>query len=261
MNQRAGRAWHVNQDENSGVAASCPPGCTAGFSPRVTRYSLNEPAATAATPSAKGGCSSIPSTRIRRERRRSCCLCRSTCRLRTCSPRRQRRYGRIWSAGSEQRHSIRLSARHSAIDVSTVQWPGSISNGPPPTMSLIGSKLPGGAELERRAQRIPRREAEQTAPVTVARRQVRLHEDSPSPSLRGTRSPTRGPRKLRESRESRCAPVPAVRSGRTGRAGSDGRPVTARMWWRQAARTSRSFRAAGQLGFSSLWLGSWPPCS
>ena len=34
-------------------------------------------------------------------------------------------------------------ARHSAIDVSSVHWPARSPNGPPPTMSSIGSNEPG----------------------------------------------------------------------------------------------------------------------
>ena len=49
-----------------------------------------------------------------------------------------------WSFGSNLRHSIRLSARQRAMDVSSDHWPGSRVNGPPPVMSLTGSNVPGG---------------------------------------------------------------------------------------------------------------------
>ena len=46
--------------------------------------------------------------------------------------------------GSKARRSTSDSARHSAIDVSSVHAPGGNANGPPPTMSRTGSKVPGG---------------------------------------------------------------------------------------------------------------------
>src|SRR3954452_5115185 len=37
-----------------------------------------------------------------------------------------------------------LSARHSAIEVSSVHAPAGSENGPPPTMSVTGGNVPGG---------------------------------------------------------------------------------------------------------------------
>src|ERR1035438_7231743 len=53
-------------------------------------------------------------------------------------------YRCIWSRASKPRHSIRLAARHSAIEVSSVHCPAFRLNGPPPTISVSGLKLPGG---------------------------------------------------------------------------------------------------------------------
>ena len=53
------------------------------------------------------------------------------------------RYRFIWSWGSKPLHSIRLSARQRAIEVSSDYSPGFSPNGPPATMSLIGLKVPG----------------------------------------------------------------------------------------------------------------------
>ncbi len=52
---------------------------------------------------------------------------------------RQLQYRFIWSRRSKPCRSTRLVARHKAIEVSSVQSPGRRSNGPPPTMSSIGS--------------------------------------------------------------------------------------------------------------------------
>src|SRR5574341_963855 len=46
--------------------------------------------------------------------------------------------------GSNARRSMRLSARHRAMDVSSVHSPGRKPKGPPPTMSSMGSKESGG---------------------------------------------------------------------------------------------------------------------
>src|SRR5574341_1145404 len=46
--------------------------------------------------------------------------------------------------GSNARRSMRLSARHRAMEVSSVHSPGRRPKGPPPTMSSMGSKEPGG---------------------------------------------------------------------------------------------------------------------
>src|SRR3990172_8784175 len=45
---------------------------------------------------------------------------------------------------SKPRRSMRLSARQRAMDVSSVHSPGRRAEGPPPTMSSMGSKEPGG---------------------------------------------------------------------------------------------------------------------
>jgi len=57
--------------------------------------------------------------------------------------RSQRTYRFIWSRGWKPRASMRLSARHRVIAVSSVHSPGLSLNAPPPTMSSIGMKLPG----------------------------------------------------------------------------------------------------------------------
>jgi hypothetical protein len=61
-----------------------------------------------------------------------------------CPSRHQRTYRFIWSLGSNPRHATKLSARHNAIEVSSVHSPGSNPNGPRPTMSDTGLKVPGG---------------------------------------------------------------------------------------------------------------------
>ena len=53
------------------------------------------------------------------------------------------------------------------MDVSSVHCPGSSLNGPPPTMSSIGSNVPGGLELQRGAQGIAHRQSDQTPPEAI----------------------------------------------------------------------------------------------
>ena len=61
-----------------------------------------------------------------------------------CPLRHHMTYRSSWSTGSNPLRSSTLSARHSAIDVSSVHAPTGSENGPPPTMSVTGGKLPGG---------------------------------------------------------------------------------------------------------------------
>ena len=60
-----------------------------------------------------------------------------------CPSRNQRTYLCIWSDRSIPWQLIKLSARHNAIEVSSVQYPGANSNGPPPTISWRGENEPG----------------------------------------------------------------------------------------------------------------------
>ena len=105
--------------------------------------------------------------RTARARNGPCRRCRSTRRC-CCDalPFFQRTYRASWSTGSNPSHSSRLSARHSAIDVSSVHWPGWRWKGPPPTMSSIGVKC-RALKLQRRAERVPRGEAEDRAAIAV----------------------------------------------------------------------------------------------
>ena len=65
--------------------------------------------------------------------------------LARCPSCHQRTYRCIWSRASKPLQLAKLSARHSAIEVSSVHSPAAKSKGPPPTMSVTGSKVPGSS--------------------------------------------------------------------------------------------------------------------
>src|SRR5687768_9106652 len=76
---------------------------------------------------------------------------------------------------------MRLSARQSAIDVSSVHWPGAREKGPPPVMSVTRGKVPGG----RNSTVVP-----SASPAARPRRAPRKREEASRDWRRGTRGLT-----------------------------------------------------------------------
>ena len=96
------------------------------------------------------------------------CRCRSSGRCCSGGPRAtSARSARSWSSGSKPPRSSRLSARHSAIEVSSVHSPGLQAERP--AADHVGDRLEGARrlELQRRPQRVAGGEAEQRAAVAI----------------------------------------------------------------------------------------------
>ena len=110
--------------------------------------------------------------------------------------------------GIEAAALTRLSARHSAMLVSSVHWPGLAGTARRRPCRSIGSKVPGRLELERRAERVAGGEPEHGA--AIVRAHVRGHS-APRSGFQMTGAASSSLTWARLKRSSHAAP-PLVRA-------------------------------------------------